>query len=106
MDGEGIEAMWHCVSAWHGMPQHGCGLGSKESTGVGTGLCLPSSEAGEGGVTPEFILGSRSDWNWTGSGVQQVRSSGGPILVLPGNMGTLMDPGAQGTQGHQGALRA
>lgn len=48
VDGEGVEAAWHCVSAWHGVPQHGCRLGSRESTGVGTGLCLPSSEAGEG----------------------------------------------------------
>ena len=99
MDGEGDEAAWHGVSARHGTACHGmaAGLGA----GVGTGLCFPSVEAGEGGVIPLFILGSWSDRNWSSSGVQQASGSGDlvlvlvlvlvPALVLPGHVGIPMD---------------
>ena len=97
MDGEGNEAAWHGVSAWHGISaRHGTachGMDAGLGAGVGTGLCFPSVEAGEGGVIPLFILGSWSDRNWSTSGVQQASGSGGlvlvlvPALVLPGHVG-------------------
>lgn len=79
---------------------------------MGTGLCFPSAEAGEGGVIPLFVLRSWSDRNQSGSGVQQVSFSGGPVpvpvpaLVLPDHVRTLMDPaanpGAEGSAGPGG----
>lgn len=93
MAGAGDEAAWCGVSA-----QHGRRLGSKGSAGVGTGLRFPSAEAGEGGVIPLFVLGSWSDRNWSGGGVQQASSSGG-LVPLP----ALTDPAANpGTEGRAG----
>lgn len=85
-------------------------LSSKGSTGVGIGLCFASVEAGEGGVIPLFVPGSWSDRNWSSSGVQQASGSSGlvpvPALILPGHLGTPMDPaanpGAEGRAGPRG----
>lgn len=106
-DGEEDEAAWRGVAYRHGVLRHGRWFGSKGSAGVGTGLCFPLVEAGEGGVIPLFVLESWSDRNWSSSGVQPASSSGSLVLilvlVLPAHVGTLMDPAANlGAEGRAG----